>query len=566
MRLRGFKAGIVANQCEGLIIEGADVEEGYRQRLASTPDECRDDVDWLTPHNNDQGEWLKLYGGAISISDSTAVTVRGFHIRTCQNGLLLSRVRNSRIYDGDASWLSGWGLAMWRCESVTVSRNAFDGCIRGYSHGVYNRGQDSAGILFFEQNSRNVIAENSITKGGDGIFGFAGNAALNSSDGDPKRRGCNDNIFLRNDLSDAAAHGLELTFSFGNVIVGNSFERNAICGIWAGYCQDSWIAGNRFVWNGDAGYGLERGAINIDSGARNMIVDNNFTGDRCGIHLWTGASKDFAEKPWGKANLSLPLDRSWILANRFAIVPIPWHLRRGARAEIDIARIDMMQCSASKVEDDAALLPPRPEQFPGPPMSKEPELFGTEKPIGRLAAYRGRQHIHMTEWGPHDLWSGPPPPPPGRKDIPIPWDVSVFKWTIDPVTNLEGWRAEGALRKTPSWRVDRLNLRYGQNGPGIIEDAPSTWKSSDLGVNHFGTLATATTTLAAGRYRLRALFDDGLRVTLNGSPLITTWKWHPPAEESVEFTIAKSGPQVFVVEHFEIDGHAALKVVVEPIP
>ena len=54
-----------------------------------------------------------------------------------------------------------------------IARNACDYCIRGYSHGVYNRGQDSAGILMFEQCSRNVIADNSVTHGGDGIFGFA---------------------------------------------------------------------------------------------------------------------------------------------------------------------------------------------------------------------------------------------------------------------------------------------------------------------------------------------------------------------------------------------------------
>ena len=36
---------------------------------------------------------------------------------------------------------------MWRSSATSFHRNAFDFCVRGYSHGVYNRGQDSAGIL-----------------------------------------------------------------------------------------------------------------------------------------------------------------------------------------------------------------------------------------------------------------------------------------------------------------------------------------------------------------------------------------------------------------------------------
>ena len=80
--------------------------------------------------------------------------------------------------DNDFSFNSGWGIALWRCARNVISRNAVDFCVRGYSHGVYNRGQDSAGIFVFEQNNENVFAENSATHGGDCFFGFAGREAL----------------------------------------------------------------------------------------------------------------------------------------------------------------------------------------------------------------------------------------------------------------------------------------------------------------------------------------------------------------------------------------------------
>ncbi|MBK7406429.1 MAG: hypothetical protein IPJ41_17980, partial [Phycisphaerales bacterium] len=74
--------------------------------------------------------------------------------------------------------------------------------MRGYSHGVYNRGQDSAGILFFEQCSENVIAENSATHGGDSFFGFGGREALGEVPGPEGfsvvRAGSNDNLLINN--------------------------------------------------------------------------------------------------------------------------------------------------------------------------------------------------------------------------------------------------------------------------------------------------------------------------------------------------------------------------------
>ena len=46
--------------------------------------------------------------------------------------------------------------------------------VRGYSHGVYNRGQDSAGILVYEQSNNNLFYKNNVTHGGDGFFFWAG--------------------------------------------------------------------------------------------------------------------------------------------------------------------------------------------------------------------------------------------------------------------------------------------------------------------------------------------------------------------------------------------------------
>ncbi len=173
LAVSGFRIGVNAKGADGLTVEDADLSDNFRQRLRSTT-RAEDQADWLWPHENDEQQWLQRYGAALAIRQSDQVTVRRVRVRDGQNGIVLDRVTGSSIYDNDCSFLSGWGLALWRSSGNTICRNAFDFCIRGYSHGVYNRGQDSAGILLFEQCTDNVVAENSATHGGDGLFAFAG--------------------------------------------------------------------------------------------------------------------------------------------------------------------------------------------------------------------------------------------------------------------------------------------------------------------------------------------------------------------------------------------------------
>ncbi|HKS16696.1 MAG TPA: right-handed parallel beta-helix repeat-containing protein, partial [Planctomycetota bacterium] len=142
-RIRGFKVAMHAIGVERLTIEGCDLSGNWRQRLNSTPD-AEAPEDWLYGHQNDDNEWLR-YGAAIYLDRCPDATIRNNVGRNGQNGICITRSDRARIYDNDFSFNSGWGLAMYRSSRCVVSHNKFDWCIRGYSHGVYSRGQDSTG-------------------------------------------------------------------------------------------------------------------------------------------------------------------------------------------------------------------------------------------------------------------------------------------------------------------------------------------------------------------------------------------------------------------------------------
>ncbi|MCH8881741.1 MAG: right-handed parallel beta-helix repeat-containing protein, partial [Planctomycetes bacterium] len=217
----------------------------------------------------------------------------GNRARKGQNGICICRCDDSVIVDNDMSFLSGWGIAMWRSSRCDVSHNKCDWCVRGYSHGVYRRGQDSAGIFVYEQCSDNVFAFNSATHGGDGFFLYAGNETTQKTG----KGGCNRNLLYRNDFSHAVANGIEATFSDGNMFIENRLDE---CehGVWAGYSYNTLIVGNRMrdCVNG----------ISIEHGQNNLIAENTFTNTRLGVHLWWDDDKDLLASAFGLARNGCP--------------------------------------------------------------------------------------------------------------------------------------------------------------------------------------------------------------------------------------------------------------------
>ncbi|MBE0537598.1 MAG: right-handed parallel beta-helix repeat-containing protein [Phycisphaerae bacterium] len=624
-RIRGYWCGLWATGADGLTLEGIDASDNRRAHLRSTP-AAEDGADWLFPHNNDANEWLNNYAAAIYIEDASRITVRDCTVRQGQNALCLDRVIDSRVYDNDFSFNSGWGIAMWRCERNIITRNACDFCIRGYSHNVYNRGQDSAGILMFEQNIGNVIAENSATHGGDGFFGFAGREALGETGTHDaawyKRRGNNDNRLIANDFSHCAAHGIEMTFSFGNLFYGNRLVDNAICGVWGGYSQDTTIAFNTFEANGGMAYGLERGGVNIEHGRGSLITDNTFRNNACGVHLWWDEEGDFGKRPWALANGTASTD-NLIARNRFEGDTLAFHLR--GPSEATIADNHLIDVKRQMDKEDSVTVTHQSSAAGAITAPKYP-VYGRKRPVGARPHLRGRDKIIMTEWGPWDHASplireisrhgdsitcefhkmpadvkvnvhgsavrgkltankeGVPTytvsaTRPGAHDytlhvtgtavnetlrgmlIHATWQATFFKWdaSTDPRQDAAAWRKLAQGPTAAATKVDQLRFNYGYGGPGD-QNVEQAVKAAGLGGDRFGMIARTELPLTAGTWEFSTLSDDGVRVIVDGKPLIDNWTWHVPTRDTAALTLTEDKQVELTVEHFEIDGYAVLEL------
>ncbi|HEX8316513.1 MAG TPA: right-handed parallel beta-helix repeat-containing protein, partial [Flavisolibacter sp.] len=198
---KGYKVAILARNVDGLKIENCDFSYNYRQRLNSTQ-EKEAISDWMSYHRNEADEWLR-YGAAIYLHGCNNAVISSNKVTGGQNSLMMTECNLAVIYNNDFSFNSGIGIGFYRSSNNRVQHNRVNFNVRGYSHGVYSRGQDSAGLLVYEQSNSNLFYKNSATHSGDGFFLWAGQTTMDTGKG-----GCNDNQVMYNDFSYAPTNGV----------------------------------------------------------------------------------------------------------------------------------------------------------------------------------------------------------------------------------------------------------------------------------------------------------------------------------------------------------------------
>lgn len=375
---RGYRWGVVATGVRNLVLEQNDFSHSWKPRLFSMV-EHESLVDWLSFHKNEADEWRR-FGAGLHLRDIRGGRVQGNTVRQSMNGLLLSHSDSLDIRDNDFSYNSGLGIGLYRASWHLIVNNRLDYNVRGSSLGFYQRGQDSAALLLFEQCSHNVVAYNSMTHSGDGVFLWAGQHTMDTGQG-----GSNDNLFLMNDVSYAPTNGLEATFSrnqfIGNRVVGSTH------GLWGGYSFESRIVGNCFADN--------RIAVAIEHGQDNLIGGNRFAGDSTGIRLWADS---IAPSDWGYPKFRDTRSRDWrIVDNRFTAVATPWRLANTQVTD-----------SSRNVLHDTLLAPCDPSRIvPTTAWWRVPVIANapTRWPAS-VNATRDRSAIVVDEWGPYD-WQSP---------------------------------------------------------------------------------------------------------------------------------------------------------------
>jgi len=604
--IRGYKVGILARRAPRLHLTGNDLSYNWKPRLWSGI-EKESLLDWMSFHDNEEDQWLRD-GAGIYLSEVTDAEIDRNTVRQGQNGLMVTRSARLEIWNNDFSFNSGLGIGMYRTTDSRVMHNKLDWNVRGYSHGFYYRGQDSAALLMYEQTSNNVVAHNSATHGGDGLFLWAGQTTMDTGQG-----GANDNLFYANDFSHAVANGIEATFS------RNSFIQNRIedCwhGVWGGYSYRSLFWDNTFR-NNDEGIAIEHGQDNV-------IWRNTFDGDEMAIRLWANESQD---PNWGYPKARDTRSRGyWFIENRFRDVGTAIALTRttGVRGALNqFSRVETRLDVGDDVTDvdmDATPLKIEPTALPRP-------LRGGQDAMLPDGARRGRETIIVDEWGPYDYLSPKLWPVASPYERPLRLRVlgPEGRWTLRSIrggtVHAESGPVPGPLTLTPTGPNDDVELvldyvgsevvtprgvryaagetvpvRYTLFEPGIdwdvrwwifdreadplaapdrfasrLGEAPDKTEtlrrfdlvgsgplSEGLPRDRVALRASGDVDLPPGEYVVDVISDDGIRVWIDDELVLERWNVHGSELDHITFT---GGSHRLRLEYFEMTGWAELKL------
>ena len=607
--IRGYKIAVLARGTRNLRLIDNDLSSNWKPRLYSLV-EHESLADWLSHHKNEKDEWMRFGAGAY-LSDVKGGEIRGTRIVQGMEGIMLVRSDSLRIVGNTIAFNSGVGIGLYRSNDNVIMHNRVDFNVRGYSHGFFRRGQDSADLLIYEQSSRNVVAYNSMTHGGDGLFLWAGQQTMDTGDG-----GANDNLFYENDFSFAPTNGMEATFS------RNTFARNRIegsdHGLWGGYSFESRVLDNDFVRN--------RIGIAIEHGQNNVISGNVFDHDGTGIQLWANAIEpsDWQyPKKRDTRSMRYGIMRNTLVGTKVGVRMSDTRaatLRNNVIVASDSALVMKDTAMVAVVSTFLPVAPqpgtswPRPhtgsdaERLAPSPDANVPSAFGD--PFAR----RDRSAIIITEWGPYDwnqplLW-----PADSSRRVPLPlrvlgpagtWRV-VGKRGIAQMS-LERGRVGDTIVVTPRDATDwELQLQHRGAGkpvrfayryfePRMDWDARFfVWSDSTdprtkpdefarlltttpvlvqraarldymwyrptvkgLPQTKFALSATTRVHLPPGVFTLRTISDDAVRVWVDDTLLIDAWT---PHESLVSTAPITAGAHVLRVMYYQVDGWTELRL------
>jgi nitrous oxidase accessory protein NosD len=659
-KVRGYMIGLIAKDSPGLKILDSDFSYNYKQHLKSGLERENED-DWQYYHQNEKNEWLR-YGAGIYLNGCEGFEVKNCTITGGQCGLMLVGSNKGIAWNNNFIFLSGIGVGLYRSSENRILANSLDWCVRGYSHGYYSRGQDSAAILVYEQSNKNIFAYNSATHSGDGFFLWAGQTTMDTGEG-----GCNDNFVYGNDFSFAPANGIETTFSRNTF--ANNMAQGCDYGVWGGYSYDSKYLGNWLLDN--------RVGLAIEHGQDNVIRGNYLMRDLTAVQLWANAIQDSS---WGYPKHRDTDSHGYDISNNIiSRSNLTFDIRNTVDVKVTGNRITFPGTLAKEFKSftfednriagmatppdglatkntfdqviEAGLAPDwdpfaKDKDYPAELRAIKPEMpKGSKDMFTGNWIYPGRINIIVDEWGPYDfqfpkLWPYKPEKqsvedagrvpdkarsytqtfrvmgPPGTwlmksssgvTDVPqkgdVPGEISVtvpseqatainldliytstldvvdylgvkhaagkevsfgYKQFFAPITwtvNLFAWdeatdprTKEDAFFKLiagkPLHTATLNKLQFATSGP-FFPGKPA---------DRFATVSNGSVDLPEGSYDLEVTSDDGCRVWIDGKKVIDEWHYQAPTTYTVSLS---GGKHNIKVQHFEIDGHAALVVEVK---
>lgn len=215
LTLKGFELAVSVTDCENITLEDCNFSDNFHDP------ECG----W-----NEHGA-----KGAIYLESSHRCTIKNNRANNVWNGIYLRRSDYNLIINNDFSYASNMCVKLWNACSNTIDSNNLSWGLRIKPGEVHAR--DSAGMLIESGSDFNIVRNNDLTHGGDGLF-------LRVLNGWHSRF----NLFENNDCSYANNNAIE-AWADSNTYIRNKANHSSY-GFWMGGSDNTIMFENEACFNG----------------------------------------------------------------------------------------------------------------------------------------------------------------------------------------------------------------------------------------------------------------------------------------------------------------------------
>jgi parallel beta-helix repeat protein len=216
------------------------------------------------------------HGGGIVLRDCRDCRALRCTAQHQWDGIDVVRSTGCIIEDGDYSYNGNWGVHLWDSSRNTFRRNRAVWCTTG-SGTLYQalsgwQTYDAQAVGIDHNSNENLIADNDLRFGGDGIFIRANEGPIAPGMVVPPRNGSHRNILLDNDCSFSPNNAIEVDLVDDTIISGNNCSYSNY-GMWLGYSRRCVVTNNTCI--NDASH-----AVEIENGQDDIFTNNVFGYDR----------------------------------------------------------------------------------------------------------------------------------------------------------------------------------------------------------------------------------------------------------------------------------------------
>lgn len=271
--VKGCLYGVVLEDCENVRVLDSDLSHNGCPQVGTVIDESG---------SQPQDTW----GAGILVRRSHHCVIKRCQAQYAWDGVDLVDSDKCTVVSCELSYNNNWGVHLWKASENTIQGNRAIWCTTGGGMRYQSLSGwstlDSAGVCIEHESNNNLIADNDLRFGGDGVFIRANEGPAILGQTVPPRHSSDGNRIIGNDCSFSPNNAIEV-----DLVASTRIEQNNCSfsnyGLWLGYSRNTVVRRNTCLNDTTRAVEIENGQNILFAG--NVFGYDTYRRDRPIVYL-----------------------------------------------------------------------------------------------------------------------------------------------------------------------------------------------------------------------------------------------------------------------------------------